>query len=494
MASPLRRKKRLTLKERKPSVLRTITARTGHALLLMCLAWHLPALPSSADVAQSKEQVPQPVQLSLNKARVLAYRALEQGHPTIAIKIARGLLQANPADTSAHFILAAAMSRSGDATAARKSAARAYRVSDSRADRMAAAQFAAKASLAEERPTLTQLWLRRAALHAENDDSLERIAADYKRVRQINPFSFRVNLGFRPSDNVNNGADGALQVIEGVPAIGLLSGSAQALAGNIGTLSVNLNYKLRRTAQSELSLGSQVYVRRVWLSSSAQRQAPDIENEDLGSTYFETSLTHRFALGAKGNSASVGFGLGRAWSGGEERFDFLSIRGSRSVRLGTRTRLNLTASIEDRASALHPILDEKLYKVGTSVNHTRSNGDSVGLFLGLVDTDSDYSNATSTSQTIRASYGFGKALGPAKISTSLTIGNSDFQDYRVGFITVPNGRQDKSVYGDVTFFFADWDYAGFAPSVRLRAGRRDSNVSRFQSREFSVDFQIRSSF
>ncbi|WP_299553877.1 surface lipoprotein assembly modifier [uncultured Tateyamaria sp.] len=336
--------------------------------------------------------------------------------------------------------------------------------------------------------------MRRAAVHAKDEASLTRIAADYKRVRQINPFSFRANIGFRPSDNVNNGADGALQVIDGVPAVGLLSGSAQALAGNIGTLSVDLNYKLRRTAQSELSLGSQIYVRRVWLSSSAQRQAPDLENEDLGSTYFDTSLTHKFALGAEGNSASIGFGIGRAWSGGEERFDFLALRGSRSVRLGTHTRLNLTAAVEDRTSARHTILDETLYKLGTSLHHKRSNGDSIGLSLSLIDTESDFSNIDSVSQTIRASYGFAKALGPASISTSLTIANSDFDDYRVGFIAVPDGRQDESIYGDVTFFFADWHYAGFAPSVRLRAGRRDSNVSRFQSREFSVDFQIRSSF
>lgn len=470
----------MTLQERKPSALRLFAARAGRALLFAALASQLMYEPASADVTHPDTQEAPPFKLSLNNARALAYQALERGHPAIAIKIARGLLQADPNDPSAHFILAAAMSRSGDVPAARKSAARAYRASDNRADRMAAAQFAARASLAENRPTLTQLWLRRAALHTNDDASLKRIADDYKRVRQINPFSFRLNVGFRPSDNVNNGADSSLQVIDGVPAVGLLSGSAQALAGNIGTLNLGLNYRLRRTARSELSLGSQLYVRRVWLSSSAKQQAPDLKNEDLGSTYFDTSLTHSFALGAKGNSASVGLGLGRAWSGGDERFDFLALRGSRSVRLGTRTHLNFSAAIEDRSSARHPVLDETLYKLGTSLKHQMANGDTVGVQLSFIDTDSDHFNIASVSQTIRASYGFAKAWGPAKISTSLTIGNSDFEDYQVGFIKVPDGRQDESVYGDVTFFFSDWGLRRFCTFCKV-----ESRSSRQQCKSLS---------
>ncbi|WP_299656583.1 surface lipoprotein assembly modifier [uncultured Tateyamaria sp.] len=462
----------------------------------MCAALALNLIPFTghAENQLAQAEPKNAAHVTLDQARVLAYQALQRGHIEFAIKIARGLLDADPNDASAHFILAAAMAKSGDATAARKFAARAYRISDSRSDRAAAAQFAARASLIEERPTLTQLWLRRAAVHATDEVSQKRIAEDYQRVRQINPFSFRVGLGFRPSNNVNNGADSALQVIDGVPAVGVLSGSAQALDGNIGLFDLSLRYRLRRTDRSETSVGSQVYVRKVWLSSEAKAQAPDLENEDLGSTYLDNSVTHHFALGAKGNTASVGFGFGRAWSGGDERFDFLSLRGSRSIRLGDRTRLSLTASVEDRASAIHEILDETLFKLGTSVQYKRENGDSIGVSLGFTETASDFSNAASSSQSIRATYGFGKPLGPAKVSTSLTIGQADFDDYRVGFISVPDGRKDESVYADVTFFFSDWDYAGFAPSVRVRTGRRDSNISRFESREFSVDFQIRSSF
>ena len=48
--------------------------------------------------------------------------------------------------------------------------------------------------------------------------------------------------------------------------------------------------------------------------------------------------------------------------------------------------------------------------------------------------------------------------------------------------------------GDVTLFFEDYDYAGFAPTVRISAGRRSSNFSMFSSSEFSVSLGIRSKF
>ena len=453
----------------------------------------VPPPPSEGQNTATRPSSPN-VEVSLGQARVLAQQALAKGQLALAIKIARGLLQADPNDPSAHFILAAAMAKTGNIKQARKSAARAYRFSDNPRDRVAAAQFAARAALGEEKPTLTQLWLRRAAVHANDEVSQKRIAQDYRRVRNLNPLSFRVALGFRPSDNVNNGADSALNVIDGLPTVGQLSGSAQALAGNVGTLDVDLRYRLRRTERAQLDIGSRLYVRRVWLSSSAREQAPDLENEDLNSTRFDVSLNNTFALGAKGNSANVGVSLGRAWSGEDESYDFVGLDIGRSIRLGDRTRLTLSASLEDRRSAQDPILDQTEYRLGAHLGHTLDNGDRVGLAFGISDTGSDHFNIASEARTVRASYAFAKALGPAKVSTSLTVGQSDFDAFRIGFIEVPDGRQDDSVYGDVTFFFTDWDYAGFAPSVRVRAGRRDSNVSRYDSREFSVDFQIRSTF
>lgn len=461
-------------------------------LLVLCCAVYMATL---APVAEGRADPPVPrAEISLSQARVLAQRALSQGNAVLAIKLARGLLNANPDDAHAHMILAVAMARAGDATEARKSAARAYRHSDSKGARVQAAQLAARAALHDNRPTLTQLWLRRAAVHVDDDVSKDRIAADYARVRAINPFSFRIGAGLRPSNNVNNGADSALQVIDGVPVVGLLSGGAQALDGTVGTVDIALSYRLRQSKQSVTRLGTRFYTRRVWLSSSAKAQAPDLDDDALDSTYLDVSAKHSFALGAEGNFASAGVRVGRAWAAGEIDYDFAALSASRSIRLGEPMRLSLAVTAEQRNVDRGDVFDQTRLQFNTNLSRTLANGDRISLSYAITDTDADHVNLRSTAHSLRGTYSFDQPLGPASVSTALTLGQSMYDDFQVGFIEVPGGREDTSVYGDVTFFFEDYDYGGFAPSVRLRAGQRNSNVSRYDSTELSVNFEIRSTF
>ena len=90
-------------------------------------------------------------------------------------------------------------------------------------------------------------------------------------------------------------------------------------------------------------------------------------------------------------------------------------------------------------------------------------------------------------------YSFADQIGPALVSVGLVLGRSDYPDY-VAVFNVPGGKQDRSAYADVNIFLPDMDYAGFAPTVRIRAGRTQSNVSRFDTREISVAVGIRSKF
>jgi len=84
-------------------------------------------------------------------------------------------------------------------------------------------------------------------------------------------------------------------------------------------------------------------------------------------------------------------------------------------------------------------------------------------------------------------------IGPARVSAGVVLGYSDYPDY-VALFAVPGGRQDKSVYANVSLFFPDVDYAGFAPTVQISTGRKFSNVSRFDTRELSVAMGIQSKF
>ncbi|MEO0937330.1 MAG: hypothetical protein AAFY38_04175 [Pseudomonadota bacterium] len=432
--------------------------------------------------------------LTLQEARAMAQYALAQGDAALAWRLGAALLEADQNDAGAHFIMAGAAAQAGEAKAARQSAARAYRSSAAPADRLRAAQYAARAALEENRPTLTQIWLRRAATNASQDVDMRRIAHDYARVRRMNPWAIRIAGGVQPSNNVNNGADTALQVIDGVPVVGSLSGDAQALSGLVGTLDVKLSYRLSGSATSQTQLGGRVYVRQVALSSDAQAQAPNAQNGDFASTYAEAALTHTFALGAAGNAATLGAALGQAWSGGDHDYDFGRLFASRSVGLGKATRLSFNLSLEERHSAQLASQDQTITTLGTALSHTLSSGDKITLSYSLRDVDAGHINSRSTAHSLRLGYSFGRQIGPAQVTAALTLGDVHYPDFRVGFIEVPGGRQDQSVYADVTLFFPDIDYAGFAPALRIRTGSRNSNVSRYDSREFSVGLQIQSKF
>ena len=461
-------------------------AQRALCVAVVALGLALPGVP----IAQQAKRA----EFTLDQVRILAQQALTHKDPELASHLALGLLEADPDDAGALFILSQARFMAGDHIAARKASAKAYRLGASRKDRVRAAEMAARAALHEERPTLTQLWLRRAALNVEDSVAMDRIAADYALVRRINPLSFRIGGGLRPSNNVNNGADSALQVIDGVPVVGALSGGAQALDGTVGTLDIDLAYRLRQSKTSQTRLGSRFYMRRIWLSSDSKAQAPELENEDFDSTYLDVSLTHSFALGAEGNTASVGFRLGRAWAAGSTDYDFAAVTASRGIKLSPSTRLTFAVTGEKRDVESGAVFDQTRLQLNTGVSHRLANGDRIGLSYAITDADADHINYRSTAQSLRGTYAFDKAMGPAKVSASLTFGQTQYPDFQIGFIEVPGGREDRSVYGDVTFFFEDYDYGGFAPSVRLRAGQRDSNVSRYESSEFSIDFQIRSTF
>lgn len=127
-----------------------------------------------------------------------------------------------------------------------------------------------------------------------------------------------------------------------------------------------------------------------------------------------------------------------------------------------------------------------------------SSGDTLRFTLNLSDTDSDSSQRRYKSVNVRADYQFKDTFGPkglnAKISAGLAVAHSDYEAYGFFPIAAPGGRQETSIYADVTAVFQNIDYAGFAPAVTVRAGRKSSNVSRFNTKELSVSLGIQSKF
>lgn len=447
------------------------------ALILLC---------ASAAVADE-------ARLSLGDARRLAAVALSQGNAVLARDLAMGLLKADPEDAYAYAVLARAHSRLGDDDLARAAARLSYRYAEGPGDRYRAARDAGRLAYVQKRPTMAQIWLRRAAIHAKTPAEEEAIARDYRAARNANPWRLRLDMRVAPSDNVNNGADSALEIINGEPTLGQLGPSSMALSGTVGIVDLSLGYRVAQSDSSVTWLGHRLYTRQVWLSDSAKRSAPDARNDDYGSTYADISIDHIFKLGAPGNSAGLGAAVGAAWSSDERSYNFLQLRGRRSIRLSDTQRLHFTGGIERRDSALGDLFDQQLVRVGVNYSHELASGDSLTLGVTVQDINSDFTNYDYRTGSFRAEYGFARALGPAEVSAGITVGRSDYSQYQL-LAPIEGGREDNSVYGDVSFFFRDYDFAGFAPTVRLRSGRRDSNISRFETRETSLSFEIGSKF
>ena len=458
-------------------------------IVTLCLG--LMFMPSGVALPQTVPAAPQ-AELSLPQARALALETLRQGNAALAGELANGLIQADPKSTFAYFILARARAAQAQHGAARRAAAGAYRTAKTKKLRYSAAQMAARFAYREERPTLAQLWLRRAVQSAPNDTVERKLGQDYARLRAENPLRFSFRFSLRPSNNVNNGADSAVQIIDGLPFTGMLSGSAQALSGTIGAVDTQLSYRLSADKRSATHLGARLYVQRVSLNSSAKAKAPGVSSSDLGSTFAELSLNHAFAVGTSGR-ANLQFALGTYWVGEDRSYDFAQISAGRHWKLSTSSALSFDSAIEHRNSAISDMMDSTALSLTGAFTKNLESKNQFRLSLNLRKTESDFGNSRVGSATLGFRYSFAKRLGPAKVSTGLVLGYSDYPDYTAVF-RVPGGRQDKSIFADVDFFFDQYDYAGFAPSLRVRAGRTSSNVSRFDTKEFSVSLGIRSKF
>lgn len=439
------------------------------------------------------------VSLSLPQAREVAAHALKNNQPELALRLSSGLVQANPRDGVGHYMMALAYARLNEPAKGRKAAARAYRFSEPGPDRLSAAQLAARLAYEENRPTLAQIWLRRTAIHARTERDEQLLARDYQALRRQNPLFFSIRTDIRPSNNVNNGADSTLNIINGIPDQGFIPASSQALSGVIASLDTSLGYTLRVTQNSRTTLAGRLYLSRVRLSDGDKARA-GVGNSDYASGYSELSLAHGFRVGRGGQAGTAGVevAFGESRYGGRRNFLLARMGGHRKWKLSGSTSLQTNLLAERRYQARVISNNTDIFGVGASLVHRLANGDRLSASMNLRDSDAEFMNGTYRSVSLRTTYSFGKRLGPARVTAGLGLGYSDYPLVRAGYdpfrIPIDVPRNDTSVHGDVTFFFEDLDYAGFAPTLRVRAGRTKSNISAYSSRELSVSLGITSKF
>ncbi len=429
-------------------------------------------------------------QFNLEQVDILASQALASQQPKLAYDLGKGLLEADPKNPRALYYQALALAQVKAYGPAEKKAAWAYWHAQNDDQRYQAANLAAQLSFANDRMTGSQFWLRRAVNHAPNDVARAQTVSAFQNVRARNPLRFDFRFSLTPSDNVNNGANSPLNVIDGVPVVGTLSQSAQALSGTITTAQISASYRLAASPGRETRIKARLNARRVDISDPVV----GLSGSDLSSTIAEIGLSQYLRGSSEAVTWKFDLDGGRVWYGGDPLYDFARLDAERHQKLGERVLLSFGASAEEQQDKADRGADASVMGGFASVGLDLSGGGQLGLRLQYRDTDSTGVNRASQQWTGIASYQMGRAIGPARMEFSIGASTLDFNQYRVGFITVPGGRKDESVFGGVTATFKDLGYMGFVPTVSLRSEKSSSNISRFDVAETSVTLGIRSEF
>lgn len=444
--------------------------------------------------AGAQNAPPPRVDLTIPQARQVAVQAIRNNQPKLALQIASGLLQRDRNDSFAHFVIARASQQLGKPKEGRRAAARAYRLATSKVDKFTSSQLAARLSYDQKRLTLAQVWLRRSVNHVQSPQQREQIAKDYKRLRSENPWNTQLQFSLAPSSNVNGGSDSALAIVEGVPyTFGTRAAANQALSGQVGVADLNTSYRFSGSAKQAAYLTGRFYTRQVHLSSQAERKAPGARNHDYSATTVELGLRYVFA-DAKGTGFStIRATAGKNWYAGKPKSTHARLEYEYSFSTNKHTRLTFTGSHERRNYDSNQV-SLQTNGLRANIRYKFDRGDAIGLGLIARKTSGDDVNSKSSSATAYVSYEMAKPVGPATIAFSFGAAYYDFPDYEFGLIVVPGGRQDTTTFATFVMAFEELEYAGFTPTITLRAQRNQSNISILNSTALSASIGIKSSF
>lgn len=466
---------------RRPRPARTL----GRLALLLALVAPAPALHA--------QPAGESVTLTLPQVRAAIVAAAARGDRRTVRLLAEGLAGTGKADGQVYYLWAEAEAAAGGHARALEAAKQAYRLAGTDQQRFQAAQVAARAAHDGGQTTTAQLWLRRTYEHAGDARTRDAIARDYRTLRAINPLQFRLSFGISPSSNVNNGSESRLNFIDGVPVVGVLSPEAQALSGIETTADLAVGYRLGAPQPTrQITAVARLFTRQVRLSEEARERAPAAGNGDFAFSLAQAGLRAQFAPAA-GRRIGAGLVAGQSWYGGARYYKFGRLEGEWSQTLAPATRLGVAGYAEKRFHD-KSALTEEIAQIGLSLGHVLPSG---GVLRGRVTAQNDNTTGRSRDNhalSVALDWTPARALGPVSLSFGISASYTDFPDYRVGFIAVPGGRQDRTVAAEITVDFDRVDYAGFIPTMDIGLRRTRSNVSRFDTEEITLGLGIRSAF
>lgn len=433
------------------------------------------------------------VNVTLGQAHSIGRQAFEQNNYRLAYSVAKQLLVARPDDVGALILLAASAPHIEKPKEGRIAGRKAFLIAKNPDQKLNAATYAAVASARETRPLVTQLWLRRAYQQAETDVQRDAIAKQYRLYSRTSPVRLSFTANISPSSNLNGGSDSRFLTIDGVYPIGVLNGAAQALSGVRASVSGRLTYTLSERPTHKTTLTFMGSASRVHLSGDARSLAPSVSDSDLADTQISTRLTHQIAHKGRPIPDTYSVTVGQTWFGGNAYYSYATIGASRSFRFGKRTYVRLGAEHTHQAYS-ETLADKGITSLRLGASRRLKTGDTLRANLSFSNANSDNNNSTYQSIFGSIGYEFGKPVGPANISASVSYGETTYDSYRIGFVQAPGGRTDKTTQAKLDFTFNDVSYLGFVPQVNVSHLRTTSNISRFERKTTGVGLSFVSAF
>lgn len=428
-----------------------------------------------------------PLELTAEQMLQVAGRAVSEHRPQAALALTDALLDQSQSGGFQLWLIRSRAHRDlGQADTARMAAGRAWDLADTPKEKFTAALIMAQAQSSSGNRTLSQIWLRRAAQHAETEQQKALIRRDFRYVRDRNPWRVNLSFGAAPSSNINGGSSEDQLTLFGLP-FGL-SASSQALSGTTAFAAADLSYRLSRNEGRETWIGVEAYQRQAWLSSDAKAQAPDVPDGSFDYGSLALTLRHDRKL-EEGRKLSYSFQAGRNWYGGQHLSDFASAQVRLTLPIKDRNRLRLAARLDYQVEAS----DRSTTWVGDlSMNHLHLTeaGNGIDLSLGLRAASAD--DVTREYREVRAGARWikGAPVFGAHLSLGLEL---DQRDYDVSYYR-SEGRHDRSVTARAELRLPDLSQFGFSPTVSIEHRRTQSNIELFTSNRTNLSLGFSSDF
>ena len=426
----------------------------------------------------------QDVRLTPEQTMGLAAQLMRGGEPAKARVLAEVLLERDETDVPALILAAEASIATGDMEAGRSYAQSAWALADVDAARFASARLTALAHAQNDQFTRSQFWLRRARHFAPDENTSASVAEDYRYVRRMNPFQFRLDFSVAPTDNLNNGTTNETISLAGLPIEIVLSPDSQPLSGTEFTASGRFSWRLHETPTSLTRFELSGVTRQYRLSSEAKDLAPDAKAGDFSEMQLSLGLTHLWNPNRTPEPWRFALSKGRFFYGGDPYSDFARVSVARGVRLGDADRLDATLTGETTTGLSTADSDA----VNIDLRWTHAFDDLGNLQLGLT-------GRSVTSEVLDHQYeAVGGQIGWTFADSGVGVSYSYEEREYTSSIYVAGARTDRRRTLRLSAPIPGVEMYGFQPVINAEHVEQNSNAARYETSSTGAGITFRSAF